>query len=1645
MKRKSRLVLLVALVASTALPTFGQVATGTPSFGSFAGGPDIINLGNLNAHWDIPVRNKAGRGQDFTYDITYDNSVWYPASVNGSLTWQPIAQWGWKGLSASGQPYIAYNMTTSSGTCGQYNQGSWQSWTFSNVTYSDQHGVVHSFPTGSANYINASNVIACPPTGPNPPGTLKVFSTDGSGLALFFSVQPGSMTFNIIAKDGTAINAPVYENTTPPQGQSGSTTDRNGNQITWTNGTFTDTLGQTALGIVGTAPSNTTLSFADASGNYVTYTVSYGTYSVRTNFGCSVGEYSSSNVYLPSAISLPDGRSYQLSYEPTPGYTGYVTARVSSVKLPTGGTISYNYTGSNNGIVCSDGSTSGMTRTTPDGTWIYARSGSGTKWTTTLTAPAYNSVQDQTVIGFLTDSSNVRTNFYEIKRQMYAGAQSPGSLLQTVLHCYNPSGCDSQAGDTGAAAPSSISQIKTTTQWPDYSGISAGTLDVYDSQGNLSSHAVYDFGTSGTGLYSTNPLQTTTYGYDLLQSTSGYSSFLAEVKIADGSGATVSDTVYKYDESGVSGTTGTPQHTDATYRYNRTSAQQLVAGSTWLKSTYTYFDTGLVNTATDANGTSVTTYTYGNCGNSFLTSTSTPVKNSSGTSTATLTTGASWNCVGGVPVSTTDANGNTTSYAYITSGGTADPYWRAVSVTDPAGNVTGFTYPTNSVPNTSTTSMSFYNGSSVNKTVTTTDGLGRTILSQQAQAPNYNYYDSVAMAYDSRGRLSARTVPFTAESGATLSPPFSVPQITTSYDSLGRTSLVLDSGGGSVSYTYTANDVLVAKGPAPAGENLKQRSLEYNGAGQLVSVCEITSLGGNGACGQTTSHTGYLTKYTYNVGNLTSVQQNAQPGSTGVQVRSLSYDGLGRKLSESIPEWSAGSGNPGSGIYVYDSDSSGTCSGSSSGDLIKSIDNAGNTTCYTYDSMHRVLSTSVVSGVYTSVTPQAHFVYDAASYNGAAMQNAKGNLAEAYTCQGSCSSKLTDEFFSNSLVTSGSAAGGVLSQIWQSTPNSAGYFLTQDTRYPNGALASRTSALGASFYGYPNMSYGLDGEGRPYWASDSTRCINPVTATTYNSSGAATSVTFGNTGSGAGADVDSFEYDPNTNRPKALNYFVNGTESPFTINTTLTWNANGSLNKMAYADGNDPSKTQNCSYSADDLGRIASVNCGSSTWAQTFTYDPFGNINKSGSVSYAAGYNAATNQVSSGIVPTPQYDANGNQLTSTPANLSWNAWNVPISVNGTAATYDALGRMVEKVSGGTATQFVFSPSGTSIAMVQGGNLIKGTVPLTGGDTAIYTGTTANPYIRHTDWLGSSRLATTWAHGVQSKEAYAPFGETYNETGSADRSFTAQDQNVVAGSGGSGVYDFLFRKYDPSAGRWLSPDPLGWGAVNQADPQSLDRYAYVENQPMSLVDPNGELWCFAGVSGDNSVQVFPGFTCYSDSYGGGIINNPGDGQLLQDGAIYSNTGGTWTQTGSYWYMPDNLVPSVYYNGTSYNVGMVSSSGAPSNDPTWSQKNKDCLDKINSTPDGQFYNFMSPLSMLPGIGPEWKSSIVDNSLEIGGKYLAYKFFVGASKTMVRTPFGSMSGGVAGAMHAVVEDIVAPVAAAATVAQLTVHAGCAVAAIF
>jgi RHS repeat-associated protein len=279
------------------------------------------------------------------------------------------------------------------------------------------------------------------------------------------------------------------------------------------------------------------------------------------------------------------------------------------------------------------------------------------------------------------------------------------------------------------------------------------------------------------------------------------------------------------------------------------------------------------------------------------------------------------------------------------------------------------------------------------------------------------------------------------------------------------------------------------------------------------------------------------------------------------------------------------------------------------------------------------------------------------------------------------------------------------------------------------------------------------------------------------------------------------------------------------------------------------------------------------------------------------------------------------------------------------------------------------------------------------------------FIRHKDWLGSSRLATTWAHAVYAKEAYAPFGETYNEAGTADRSFTGQDQNVVTNSGGTGVYDYLFRKYDPSAGRWLSPDPYGWGAVSLHRPQSLNRYAYVQNGPLTLIDPDGtsigcddEDGCDSG-DGDLGEGDIPGFSPAPPDPG---PTPPWDTPALDPdpGAFFDGGAGLSYDNG---YRGDDD-PSIcdlasgcfeYYLQTQMwpaSSATVEVASAPNNGPTQQQQDKENREtmlafcagmKANAEAAGDRGEFLGGLAgILAGLAWKTESPIAAGGAAVSG---------------------------------------------------------------
>jgi len=1172
---------------------------------------------------------------------------------------------------------------------------------------------------------------------------------DGSGYSVTHNWTANTVTLQDIAGNIITTGASF-------QGGTRSIKDPNGNQIYSTDGiNVFDTLG---LNVLSTSSSGNVATYSYTGGNGPqSFAFTTSSISVATSFGCGYQEFSGS-LTVVSSIGLPDGSSYGFHYEGA--------GRLSQVDLPTGGHIYYSYSG----VSCTDGTTMTLTRQTSGGSNVtYSRSSGNPNATstTTITDNTTNPT-NQTTVQFIMYAETLSNN--------YQGTTS-GTLLKQVIHCY-----------ATTAQPCSTPQGPTST----YSTVSPPpALTVLTSlNGSASSQIVTYYGITepnGAGVLLNLPTEIDSYDFGntniLRKEITNYASIgnnilnrPASITVKNGGGNIQAQVNYlNYDAKGNVGT-----------------IQSLVQGTTYLSRSYTYNTNGTVKTTNDVNGAQ-TSYTYQSCGtnsNAFVSNISEPLN---------LSRSMTWNCNGGVVTQVTDENSQPTTYAYN------DPFWRNTSITDALNNTTNISY----TPTTSESSLVFNNGASTVDVLRTVDGLGRVKTTQQRQAPGSGNFDTVSRTYDANGRLGSVSMPCVATAGASCP---SSPATTYAYDALNRSTQITDGGGGTVADSYKSQDVLVTLGPAPAGENTKQKQYEYDGLGRMVSVCEITNASGSGSCGQANTTglnftTAYVTKYTYDaVNRLTQVQQNTQ--GAPVQTRTFAYDALGRMTSESNPESGTMSG-------AYDTDA--TC-GTSNGDLVKQTDAVGNVTCYNYDVLHRNASVAHPSGSYASVTPDKCLVYDSATVHGVSMSNAKGRLAEAYTVlngQGCSASKITDEGFSYS-------PRGEVSGTWEYTSAFGNWYQSTATYWANGALATLGGPTSV-----PAFTFGVEGEGRMSSASASFG-QNPVTATSYNSSSQVTGVTLGS------GDSDGFTFDPNTGRMTQYKATINGT-SAF---GNPTWNPNGSLKQLAITDPFNSSDTQTCSYSQGDLASIKSVSCGSA-WSQTFTYDPFGNITKSGSISWMPGYNTTTNRYTLGGT---SYDADGNLLTDTFHTYTWNSDGQPATVNTNTLvtlTYDALGRVAVLNDAGTKTDIAYTPSGRRFAYYPAGAFGGFTLDLPG--TLRAGGQTANAGVQsysHPDWLGSQRVVSASNRAYVGSLAYAPFGETYAKLGNPQLLFTNQSNDIA-----NDLYDFPAREQHGTQGRWISSDPAGLAAVNPSNPQSWNRYAYVANGPMNAVDPLG-LACYS---------------------------------------------------------------------------------------------------------------------------------------------------------------------------------------------------------
>jgi RHS repeat-associated protein len=288
-------------------------------------------------------------------------------------------------------------------------------------------------------------------------------------------------------------------------------------------------------------------------------------------------------------------------------------------------------------------------------------------------------------------------------------------------------------------------------------------------------------------------------------------------------------------------------------------------------------------------------------------------------------------------------------------------------------------------------------------------------------------------------------------------------------------------------------------------------------------------------------------------------------------------------------------------------------------------------------------------------------------------------------------------------------------------------------------------------------------------------------------------------------------------------------------------------------------------YVYDALGRLTSATAGV-TNTQTYQYDAFGNrtvVNRTGSNCTG---NTACEQQGTYLAETNHLDNNGAVYDA--------AGNLTAYVADRYA-YDAAGMLARALVSGADRQYLYTAFDERMAVYDGtfnwrwtvrsedGKVLReftSTNDLSTGALGVGSRQWVKDYVwrngqllatenrkagggtvtehYHLDHLGTPRLVTDGTGLKLATHTYYAFGAELMgtpESPEAGMKFTGHERDIT---GNSDALDNMHaRYYSALTGRFLSVDPVTGDAES---PQSWNRYAYVRNNPINAIDPDGRL-------------------------------------------------------------------------------------------------------------------------------------------------------------------------------------------------------------
>ncbi|MER7425553.1 RHS repeat-associated core domain-containing protein [Nonomuraea rubra] len=273
----------------------------------------------------------------------------------------------------------------------------------------------------------------------------------------------------------------------------------------------------------------------------------------------------------------------------------------------------------------------------------------------------------------------------------------------------------------------------------------------------------------------------------------------------------------------------------------------------------------------------------------------------------------------------------------------------------------------------------------------------------------------------------------------------------------------------------------------------------------------------------------------------------------------------------------------------------------------------------------------------------------------------------------------------------------------------------------------------------------------------------------------------------------------------------------------------------------------------------AEVIGGVAPYATSYEYDAVGNRTKetqhafagrgevTSAYSYAGPHTLASVTPTAGTPSAYSYDAAGNTVTrrvgGSEQQLAWDAEGNLESVTQdgrtTSYVYDAEGeRLLSK--GPDAT--VLSIDDLELRLDRARDVVEGSRYYTvNGEAVAMRDSAGKVFFFGSDHHGTANAAVDAATGELAVRRQTPFG--------ADRgarpAWWPGRRGFVGGTveASTGLVQLGAREYDPATGRFVSVDPV----IDVSDPQQLHGYAYAGNNPVSMSDPDGQLWWFLAVA------------------------------------------------------------------------------------------------------------------------------------------------------------------------------------------------------